>query len=212
MSEPLIIVGAGGHGRETAYAYLLDHPASAFLGFLDDGPDAATPEGWPVLGPVDRWTDHRQANFAIAVNDPRARRSVVARMRTSGDPRWALVTHPDVRVHASVTLGVACMILGGAQLTTNSRIGDFCIVNRAAQVSHDCVVGSFVSLNPCACIAGRVRIDDGCELGSGCAVRQGVTIGEGAVVGLGAAVIADTPACTVVAGTPATRLRDAAPW
>ncbi len=212
MSEPLVIVGAGGHGRETAYAYLLDHAPAQFLGFLDDSATGSTTEGWPILGTIDSWPSFAKARFSITINDPRARRAVVARMRATGSPHWTTIAHPDVRLHATATHRTGCMFLGGAQLTTNIRFGDFCIVNRGVHVSHDCVIGSYVSLNPCACIAGRVRIDDGCEIGSGCAIRQGVKIGAGAVVGLGATVVKDIRACTVVAGTPATHLKDTAPW
>ena len=36
MAQPLIIIGAGGHGRETAFAHQLANPPASFLGFLDD--------------------------------------------------------------------------------------------------------------------------------------------------------------------------------
>jgi len=212
MAEPLIIVGAGGHGRETAFAHLLSAPTDSFLGFLDDRAVGASPEGWPILGCVDDAPTHARAAFLVAVNDPRARRAVVGRLAALGVSRWGSVIHPEVRVHASVRTGRGCSILGGCQLTTNIRIGDHCILNRGVQVSHDCSVGDFCSLNPGACIAGNVSIGDGCEAGSGCAVRQGTRIGRGVVVGMGAVAIKDIPDGAVVVGNPARLLRSGSPW
>jgi len=207
MNEPLVIVGAGGHARETAFAFLLTAPRDRFLGFLDDRLTGATPEGWPVLGGLDIASSHTKARFIVAVNDPRIRRSIVARLVNAGIGKWASVVHPEVRLHDSVRLGIGCTVLGGCQLTTNIQIGDHCILNRGAQLSHDCVIGNFCSLNPAACVAGNVSIDDGCELGSACAIRQGVAIGAGATVGMGAVVLNRVDANAVVVGNPARVLR-----
>jgi sugar O-acyltransferase (sialic acid O-acetyltransferase NeuD family) len=212
MSEPMIIVGAGGHGRETAFAHLQAAEPDSFLGFLDDHLRGTTPEGWPVLGALDAAPLHANARFHVAVNDPRARRTIVGRLTALGVSRWATVVHPDVRLHGSVQLGEGCSILGGCQVTTNIRIGNHCILNRGSQLSHDCVLGDFCSLNPTACVAGNVSIADGCQLGSGCLVRQGHRIGAGAMIGMGAVVVKDVSSEGVLAGNPARLLRKGLPW
>ena len=212
MPEPLIIVGAGGHGRETAWAHLLGAPSSSFLGFLDDRATGTTPEGWPVLGTIAEAVRHAKASFILAINDPRTRRDVAGRLQALGMGQWGSVTHPEVRLHASVRRGVGCSILGGCQLTTSIRLGDHCILNRGCQVSHDCSIGDFCSVNPAACIAGQVTIHDGCEIGSTCAVRQGTRVGRGATLGMGAVVIRDVPEHAVMVGNPARQLRWNAPW
>ncbi len=212
MSEPLIIVGAGGHGRETAYAFLREAHASCFLGFLDDISSGTTPEGWPILGRVGDAPKHSAARFVVAVNDPRARRALVARLHALGVTRWGSVIHPEIRLHASVSLGAGCSLLGGCQLTTNIRVGDHCIVNRGAHISHDCTLGDFCSLNPSASVAGSVSIASGTELGSGCVIRQRITIGPGATIGMGSIVVKDVADNSVVVGNPARVLRSNPPW
>jgi sugar O-acyltransferase (sialic acid O-acetyltransferase NeuD family) len=207
MNEPLVIVGAGGHARETALAFLLTTPRDRFLGFLDDRLTGTTPEGWPVLGGLDVAPSHTKARFIVAVNDPRTRRSIVTRLIEAGIDRWASVVHPEIRLHESIRLGVGSAVLGGCQLTTNIQIGNHCILNRGAQVSHDCVIGDFCSFNPTACVAGNVSVGEGCELGSACAIRQGVAIGAGATIGMGAVVINGVDANSVVVGNPARVLR-----
>ncbi len=212
MSEPLVIVGAGGHGRETAFAFLLGASSSDFLGFLDDRACGKTPEGWPILGDITDAAKHTSARFVVAVNDPRSRRSIVARLGALGVTRWGSVINPEVRLHKSAQLGVGCSVLGGCQLTTNIRIGDHCILNRCTQVSHDCTVGEFCSLNPSATVAGTVSIASGTELGSGCMIRQGITIGAGATIGMGSVVVKNVPDNAVLIGNPARVLRSNSPW
>jgi len=188
MTTPLIIVGAGGHARETAYAYLLGAHRDSFLGFLDDQASGTTPEGWPILGTIETASSHPHASFVIAINDPRTRRSVADRLARSGVSQWGSVVHPDVRVHKSVQLGAGCSILGGCQLTTNIRLGDHCILNRGSQVSHDC------------------------EIGSACAIRQGTRVGRGCTLGLACAVVSDVSDDAVMVGNPARLLRSNIPW
>ena len=49
--KPLIVVGAGGFGREVA-SLICDinaiHPEWEFMGFLDDGVGGSTVEGYPI--------------------------------------------------------------------------------------------------------------------------------------------------------------------
>lgn len=210
--KPLVLVGAGGHGRETALAFLEDHPAREFLGFLDDHATGQTPEGWPVLGRADTWTRHRDGRFIVAINAPRDRRAMVDAMRVLGRPEWATLVHGAMAVHASCRVGAGSMILGGGRLTVSISIGEHVIVNRGVHIGHDTRIGSFCSLNPGAIVAGRVTIGDGVEIGSGATVRQGVTIGHGATVGMGAVVVKDVAADAVVVGNPARTLRENPPW
>jgi len=212
MAEPMIIVGAGGHGRETALAQTLAHGEPSFLGFLDDRAKGDTPEGWPVLGPIDAAREHRRARFLVAINDPRHRRAVVQRLSELGVSQWGSVVHPDLQRHKSVAIGSGCSILRGCHVTTHIRIGDHCILNRGCHVSHDCVLGDFCSLDPLACVAGNVNVGDGCELGSACAIRQGVVIGAGATIGMGAIVLNHVDANAVMVGNPARLLRSNSPW
>jgi len=212
MREPLVIVGAGGHGRETAHVHLLSDPASGFLGFLDDRASGVTPEGWPILGVLDEAATYRKAMFLLAINDPRARRSTAARLECSGVSRWGSVLHPELRLHASVRLDVGCSILGGVQLTTNIRVGAHCILNRGSQIGHDCTLGSFCSVNPGALIAGQVTIGDGCEVGSGSTTRQGTVLGRGATIGMGAVVVKPVEPDSVVVGNPARPIRYNPTW
>ena len=81
--QPLLIVGAGGFGREAAEAAEAvndDKPTYELLGFLDDNPDAAGTEvdGIPVLGPISSVADHPAALVVVSTGDTGRNRQLTA--------------------------------------------------------------------------------------------------------------------------------------
>lgn len=56
-------------------------------------------------------------------------------------------------------------------------------------------------------IPAPIHIGNRVWIGSNATILPGVTIGDGAIVAAGAVVTKDVPACTVVAGVPARKLR-----
>lgn len=208
----LIVVGASGHGREVAYTFLLNHHAEDFLGFLDDTRAGTTPEGWPILGKVEDWPQWKDGEFVVGINDPRTRRSVVAKMESLGAPNWGGVIHPNVLPNPSVKLGCGFMILGGVEMTVNIRLGKFVSMNRLVALGHDCVLGDFTSIGPLASISGNVLSGCGVEIGTSVAIRQGVSLGDGSGIGMGAVVLDDVSTNELVVGNPARQLRTLKPW
>ena len=85
MSTELVIVGAGGHGRELWFSVRgLDDAAAVWdlLGFVDDGDvDLARLErlGAPLLGAID-WLMDRPVAYALGIGTSTTRRTVVDRL------------------------------------------------------------------------------------------------------------------------------------
>lgn len=127
---PLVIVGAGGLGREVAATVRAAVHAGAdwsLVGFLDDSASLAGTSvgGLPVLGPVDAIDDY-DAMVAVAVasdRDPGRRRDVVARLGL--DPgRVATIVHPQAAVSACSSLGAGTILLAHCVLTADVSVGD----------------------------------------------------------------------------------------
>ena len=203
----LVIVGAGGHGRETAMACQESQNVPEILGFLDDAEQDFTPEGWPILGPLEEAEKYKNERFVVAINDPRIRRSIVKKLTNIGVRHWQTILHKSVRLHESIKLGDGVIILKGAILTCSITIGNHCILNRGTQISHDCVIKDYCSLNPSSILSGNVDLEVGCEIGSASVIKQGIVVGEGAVVGIGAAVVKNVKANEIVVGVPAKKIK-----
>lgn len=204
----LVIVGAGGFGREIVTVVDCDRATMAgrginLLGFVDDGsPDLARLEriGLPLLGGVD--TVQPGWSYVIGVGDSAVRRSLDDRLGERAKSCRPLV-HALTSIGRDVDLDEGTVVCAGVSITTNVRIGRHVHLNLAATVGHDCVLGDFVTVSPAVNISGNVTVGDGAYFGTNCSVLPGVTIGPGAVIGAGAMVRQDVPAGVTVVGVPA---------
>ncbi len=206
---PLVIVGAGGFGREVAFAAESRPEGWAVSGFLDDRADVGrTIEGWRLLGRIDEASPG--VSCVVAVGNPRVRRTLAERASERG-VAFATVDLDPSR-HRSVLIAEGGMLMAGVRTTVNTQIGRHFIGNLNCTIGHDVRIGSFVTIAPLVAISGNVQIGDGAEIGTGACLREGIRIGEGAMVGMGAVVVRDVEANSVVVGNPARMIKQLAPW
>lgn len=214
--RPLVIVGAGGHGREVldiVEALEARAPRFELLGFLDDRPRApgASVRGLPVLGGVD-WlaTVDRRPLVVVAVGSSAARWRVTARLRAYGVEHPMLV-HPTAQLTRGVSLAPGVVIAAGAILTTDIVLGAHTHVNVGATISHDARVEDFVTVGPGSHLAGSVQLGEGNDLGVGVVAVPGVEVGPWCIVGAGTVLVRQTPANVTVAGVPGRVIRQHEP-
>jgi sugar O-acyltransferase (sialic acid O-acetyltransferase NeuD family) len=210
----LVIVGAGGHGRETldvVDALNRIEPRYDVLGMVADRADAARLGRLGVrhLGSVDDLAEGRLGELAepvelvLAIGDPTSRRLVAGQLEGTTHTYAAALVHPLASIGADVELGRGVMVAAGARITTNVRVGEHVQVNVNAVVSHDCTVADFATLSPGVLVNGSVSIGVAAFLGTGSVVTPGRSIGDDAVVAAGAVVVRDVPAGVTAVGVPA---------
>jgi sugar O-acyltransferase (sialic acid O-acetyltransferase NeuD family) len=211
VTNDLVIVGCGGHGREAATIVAAVNEAAAgkphwtLRGFVDDNPAERNLRrverlGLSYLGPVG-WLDDAPpgTHTVVAIGAPAARRAVAERVRLP----FASLVHPDATLGADLRAGPGLLVFPGARVTTNVVLGRHVHLNQNCTVGHDCTFGDYVSVNPLAAVSGECRLDDGVLVGTTAAILQGRHVGEGATVGAGACVVRDVAAKSVVKGVPA---------
>lgn len=206
---PIIIVGAGGHGRVLADALLLC--GRTVLGFVDA--DArlqdTTVMGLKVLGDDARLIagDWPEAALVNGIGGPpggRVRREVQQRLEAEGR-RFTGVRHPSAVVSSFAVVDETAQVLARAVVQTGASVGPGCIVNTGAIVEHDCRLEPFTHCAPGSILCGEVRIGATCHIGAGAVVREGVILGDGVVVGAGAVVVDDHAGPALLLGIPARR-------
>lgn len=206
MTGALVVVGAGGMGRET-----IDVARAAgreVVGVVDDGPshddlDRLARLGVAYLGDLDAWLSSGSTTpWVVAIGDPALRRRLAARLEAVIAPAPALV-HPAVTLGSDVLVGDGSIVCAGARVSTHVRLGRHDHVLANAAVGHDVVAGDHVSINPGAVVSGAVRIGADTMIGAGATVLQQLRVGARSVVGAGACVVRDVTDDVVVRGVPA---------
>ena len=196
----LVIVGAGGHGREVLD--VAEACGEPFAGFVDDGhpdPEPLRRRGLTLLGGLDALADHA-GPVVLGVGDSAVRGQLAEALSV----RWARpLVHPSASLGGDVEMADGTVVAAGARLTTHIVVGAHGYVGPNATVGHDAVLGRCVTILPGATVSGAVRLGDGATVGTGANLRQGVVVGDGAVVGAGAVVVADVPPGATVVGVPA---------
>lgn len=215
MTTPLVILGAGGHGRE-----ILDivndincqPPGQSpderfdFIGFIDDGEpnlERLARLGARFIGPTSTLSDLPPGcRYAIGIGSGATRRKLDAAATAVG-------LEPATLIHSSATIGADVRIAPGAvicaqvSVTTNVSIGRHAHINRNSAIGHDTHLSDYSTINPSCAISGEVSVGEETMVGTNSAINQGITIGHGAVIASGAAVTKDVDDYTLVAGVPA---------
>ena len=199
--DSLVIVGAGGHGRE-----MFDAVRSGWEveGFVDDDPgvtERLEAIGSRRLGEIG-WLEANPRRYALGIGTSAARRAISGRLDAAGC-EVVTVSHPGAHVGPAVRLGGGVVLYDRCTLTTNVDIGPHTHLNVGCVVQHDSVVGSFVQMSPGVFVNGDCEIGDDVFLGTGAVVTRGCRIGDGATVGAGAVVLGDVEPGSRVFGVPA---------
>ena len=219
MAQPggdLVVVGAGGFGRETVDAVRAMNASGAswrLLGYIDENPSLAGTRvgGVPVLGGTRELSNLPNAFVVVSTGRPDNYVSRPRIVRELGLPaeRYATIVHPSAAVSASSRIGSGSVLLACVVLTSAVTIGSHVAVMPHVTLTHDDVIEDFATLASGVCLGGQAHVGRAAYLGAGALIREGRTIGSCALVGMGAVVTADVPAREVWAGVPARRLRAA---
>jgi sugar O-acyltransferase (sialic acid O-acetyltransferase NeuD family) len=209
----VVIIGAGGHGREVAD--ILRHQARIDrhvepLGFADDNRElhGRSFDGLPVLGDWSWFETADRADIAVicAVGSPQVCRRLVERARGLG-LSFANVISPLAQISLFARFGEGVTVFPNVIINTGVFVDSHSILNAGVIASHDTTIGPYSNINPGAHLAGNVAIGEGCYIGMGANVIQGITIGGWSVVGAGAVVTRDLPAGVTAVGVPAKVLK-----
>lgn len=221
MSTSLVVVGAGGFGREAVDIVEAMNAAAAgagstgveqpwrLLGVLDDSPsrtnlDRLSDRSVPYLGTVEEFLrdQHRNTAYVVGIGSTAVRRRIAERCDAAGLAAVTLI-HPSVTIGTRVSVGAGSVLCAGARITTNIEIGRHVHVNPNVTIGHDTVIEDYVSLNPAASISGDCLLETGVLVGVGGIVLNGLRVGRGAIVGGAACVVRQVEPGATVVGVPA---------
>ncbi len=191
----IIIQGAGVHAQVVLDCLLAEgHHVVAFCDPKSEGALFGIPghkEYDPLLEP--------EAYVVVAIGDNILRKKVVEITKHS----FINAIHPSVLFSSFASIGFGNMVLHGAIVQAQVKIGNHTIINIGSQVNHDCIISDFVHLAHGSIVCGNVEIGEGSCIGAGATITKGKKIGKWAIVAEGSVVLEDVADYTMVEGNPA---------
>lgn len=206
--QELVIVGAGGFGRETVDVVRAINdlsPTWHLLGVVDDSPSASNLDrlralDLPHLGGLDDIPPG--VDVAVAIGSPAVRSRIASRLSERGHACPALV-HPTAVIGSEFHHGEGLVVLGGVSIGTNVTLGSHAHLNAHAVIGHDVQCADFVSINPNATVSGECTVGPRTLLGAASTVLQQLAVGADVTVGAAACVTRSVPDGSIVVGLPA---------
>lgn len=212
----ILLVGHGGCMRELAWQILEDNRNGRhwnIMGYVDSEPPAVGENleinGFRIPyfgGDDDLLCSTCDRNVILSLGSSLLRAKLAERFRQNPYLHFPNVILHGASVCGDVRMGQGCIITMDARVSTNVLLGDFVFMNTGSMVCHDGVIGSFATLNPRVQLAGAVTVGERAEIGMNASVIQGCHIGRDAVIGAGAVVIRDVEAGATMVGVPARKV------
>lgn len=123
---------------------------------------------------------------------------------------------PGAIIRDQVEIGDNAVIMMGASINIGAVIGEGTMIDMNVVLGGRATVGENCHIGAGTVLAGVIEppsakpvvVEDDVVIGANAVVLEGVTVGKGAVVAAGAIVIDDVAPYTVVAGTPARKIKD----
>lgn len=205
--KKLIIVGAGGCGREVLQ-WALSSPKNnrdwVVAGFIDDSEDPLKGKicEHKVLGRIIDWEPKPDELFVCAIGDPSARRMLVERLQGRG-AMFESIIHPTSIVVPTATVGKGVIIYPYTVVSDNAVVGDHVIINMHNTIGHDAQIGSYSTLSSFCDIMGNVKVGNSVFAGSSVKIIPRLTVGDGAFLCAGSVVMSHIKEGTKVMGYPA---------
>ncbi len=211
--QRIIIVGAGGFGREVLHWATDAWPEhrGKIAGFLSNDPDILEGKNCPlsIIGSPEDFEPSPGDYFVLAIGVPGVRRTVTEGMLARGC-RFLTVIHPTAIIAPTAVIEEGAVICPYAIASDAVKVSRFALLNYHSSLGHDAFVGDFSVLSPYATLGGHAIVGQGVFLGLHASVGPGVTAARDTIVSANSVLLSDSTPAALVYGVPGrivTRLR-----
>lgn len=206
MTNPIVIVGAGSHGRGVADVLTSMDAEQVVAGYLDDTrPVRDIILGHPVLDGFGAMRDpifvanHR---WIVAIGDNLVRNDLCRALADAG-ATFVNVIHPSAQISQSATLGRGLYVGACAAMATGSIVGDWALIGAHTFIGVDARVGEAAFIGHATVVSAGSSVGARSFLGSGPILSIDASVGADCVVGASSLVTRDLPDGTTAYGVPA---------
>lgn len=208
MTNNILIFGTGGHARVVSEA-IQKQSQYQIIGFVGPKKNQTLNDlPYPFLGDESNLKEIISKNNItggiIAIGENSLRKKVYSSIiKVVSNFNFINCIHPFSSIADDVIIGNGNVILAGAVVNTNTKIGDHCILNTRSSLDHDCKLSSFSSIGPNAVVGGGTKIGEQVFLGIGAIIFQGLSIEDRCTIGAASLVNKNTLSDSLYYGSPA---------
>lgn len=211
MAKKIVLLGAGGLGREVANiieGINRREEKYELLGFLDDYSTADSIVGYPRLGGSDWILEHKdEVVCTCTIGDAEAKARVQSELMKQG-VRFESIIAPTATVAKRVEIGAGCILYWHVGISIDCKLGAGVLLNDSVIIGHDTTIGDYTSIMTRSTISGNCQIGEKVDIGGHVFVIPGKKIGDGARVAAGSIVFSNVRAGATVLGNPAKRMKE----
>jgi sugar O-acyltransferase (sialic acid O-acetyltransferase NeuD family) len=210
MSKRVILLGAGGFGREVI-AWTSDaYKAGAMpeiTSFADDNPTALARFSYDLeyLGSIMDLKVNPDDLLLVGVASPLVKKKIFENFSEYIDQFLTLI-HPSAVVASTATIGRGVVICPFALISADTQISDFVTINVMSSIGHDSIIGKFSTLSGHVDVTGQVQVGEAVFFGSGAKIIPRIKIGENSKIGAGCTVMRSVLPNVTYYTTPAKKL------
>ena len=198
----VVIYGAGGHAISVANVVLSMGYRIKY--FVDEENVRGNIMGYKVINEIKAIDLTEDSNMVLAIGDNSAREKTYEKItKIYNGIRFPSLIHSSAIISEFSEMGEGTVVMPGAVVGANVKIGKFCIVNTSASLDHDSVMLDFSSLAPAAVTGGSVKLGRRAVASIGSIIKQRITVGDDSILGAASYLHHDLPNNVIAYGIPA---------
>ena len=186
----IILVGGGGHARACADVINISKINFNIIGYVDPQENKLM-SAFKYLGSDDVLVDYVQScSFLITIGQIKSysKRKELSDHLDEIKANQISIYSENSYVSSNATISSGTIIMHGAIIQTNVKVGKNCIINDRALIEHDSVIGDNCHISTGAIINGNCKIGNGVFIGSSAVIRNGINIADDCIIGMGAII------------------------
>jgi sugar O-acyltransferase (sialic acid O-acetyltransferase NeuD family) len=203
--ERIIIVGAGGFGREVLQwaRHAWPEHVHKLTGFVSADPTKlhGHAPSLPIIGLPNDFELRPTDGFVLGIGIPRIRRVVAEQLEARG-ARFLTLIHPTAIVADTAVIGPGSVICPYAIVSDAVRLGRCVLVNYHASLGHDAEAGDYAVLSPYSSLGGSACVEEDTFLGLHASVAPGKRLAARSAISANSTALSDVPEECLVYGVP----------